>query len=352
MTLTLVTMLFDINKRNTVKRRSVEEYLKWGKSVLNLEYDMVIYCEPDLVDRIKKLRTGKAKTEIIPMLFEELPQHKWLECVKQNKLPINTPSVEMFVDRVIMGWSKLQLLNDIANRNPFNSSHSAFIDLGISHAVHNWIVPEAFTTLLNKVRFHILRYADKTHVCGPDFYHKYQVLVAFGYVIGPNSEINNLSVEFNKEIPLSISSGAIDYDEVLLARVIAQNPEKYIYSYGDYTNIFTNHDGIHYGLNHINWMMADAREKKGWQFICELGAEVLKSYNNGTLQYSGNELELALSEYFIGAYWANKIEIANEIAYLYSRLLDTDHNFYYSYARKAELIRTNFSYLSNPPEMP
>lgn len=356
MTLTLVTMLFDINKRNAVKRRSVEEYLEWGKIVLNLKHDMVIYCEPDIVDRIKELRAPEAKTEIIPMLFEELPQYKWLETIKKCNFPnTNAPSssLSVFADLIIMWWSKLRLLSNIAVRNPFNSSHVAHIDFGIAHCVHNWIVPEVFIVLPNKIRFHVLRYIDKEYTNKDDYYHHIHSLLAGNYYVGPVGQVEDLANEFDGGIEEVLCNNWVAIDEEILARIVAKQPEKYLYSYGAFANVFTNCFGVYYNLGHISKMLVDARKRKGWQFICDVGSDVVKNYENG-MSYNMTELEAVLSEYYIGAYYLDypNQERASFLANLYVRLLDMDHDFYSAYLEKRYLIQSNFSYLPNPPKLP
>lgn len=117
MSLTLVTMLFDINRRNKVPRRSIKEYLEWGKTVLELNQDMVIYCDIELADEIKKLRNPNARTEIIAAPFEGLPQYKWIWYVRQGKQPNNNMiDADILPNYIVMGWSKPQILCDVALR--------------------------------------------------------------------------------------------------------------------------------------------------------------------------------------------------------------------------------------------
>lgn len=229
-----------------------------------------------------------------------------------------------------------------------------FIDLGITHCVHpSSIVPEVFEDQRDKIKFHILRYIDQAFINRPDYYTLCQCLVAAGYIVGPVQEMKQLASDFDLEIQKLLASGRVTIDEDLLARIIAQNPEKYEYSYGDYVNIFSHYNGIHYNIRFIGNMLSEARDRCGWQFICDVGAEVVKSYRNGTLQCEMRDLELVLTEYFIGAFWLegpNQVRVM-EVANLYVELLE-NKDFYDAYMEKRELVRNNFAFLYNSPKLP
>lgn len=352
MTLTLVTMLFDVARRTGVCRRSIQEYLEQGKNTLGLDQDMVIYCDLELAEDIKKLRNPNARTEIIASLLEEVPQYKWIGHIKKY-WPVED-KIGRTPEEVVLLWSRPQLICDVATRNPFNSTHVGSIDIGITHIVPvDSIQPHIFNEQRDKVKFHILRYINKNIVDAPTYYCAPRGLLAGGYFVGPVENIKQLAFDFNKEIEYVLSTERVAVDEDLFARIIAHNPEKYLYSYGRYNDIFSNHCGMYSTAIHFSSIMAGARDQKDWQFICDMGAQLLKNYYDGTLKCEMLALERILEEYFIGAYWLEypNQTLATEIAHTYNRMLmDTD--FYNIYMTKKDLTKSNFAFLRSPPTLP
>jgi demethylmacrocin O-methyltransferase len=350
MSITLVTVLFDFSKRQDRVNRTIDQYLQFGKSVLDIPQNMIIFCDPELVQHMKDARSKiLAKTQVITMLFEETPAYPWITKARECKLPTNKPMRYEAGNYLVLGWSKLLLLKQVAQENPFKSTHVGFIDFGITHCIptESISLPGIFDTTDDKVHLHVMRQFDAQKINAPDYYNYTHGLIAAGYIAGSTESVVQFVDEFELEVLQRLAIGSISIDEDIIAVIAGRNMNTYSYSYGDYSEIFSNYNEVRSNLSHISWMMKDARERSAWDFICVIGASVVASHKQGLLEYNPIDLESVLLEYFIAAYWKERPmqNLAREISLLYYQLVEDDVLFKQAYKTHADLVRSNFGFL-------
>jgi hypothetical protein len=138
-----VSALFDLARHEgNRRRRSVEEYLVLGRRLMTSNVDVHVYVEPQLVDRVRELATGRPaslRTVIEPMALHELP--KWGDAETARLALVDgtmvSTSSTMNVDKdtpsaCALWWSKA----DLVHRAMSHAGHESawWIDFGIAHA--------------------------------------------------------------------------------------------------------------------------------------------------------------------------------------------------------------------------
>ena len=84
--LTLVSGLFDVASReHNPQRPGPEDYWRWGACVLDLDCDIVFFCDPVFEPQILKRRAERGharRTVVIPVSLEELKVHTQLRAIE------------------------------------------------------------------------------------------------------------------------------------------------------------------------------------------------------------------------------------------------------------------------------
>lgn len=258
---TVVTGLFDLAKYEKSVRQNPNDYLKWGYPLLKSDVNLVIYCDPHLVNAIENIRFYPknnlvAKTKIIPIPFGLLYHRvKRVHAIKKEqdlKYP-RSPS-DMNKDTgnyLILTWSKISFLEEVMLDNPFNSSHFCWFDFGLMH-VTDWSKYRSLGSIISTLTE---VNPDKLHVTWLSEFPEQQFkedemsywaifsgVCAGGIFGGPSKEIIWLADTFWKQINLLMERNIVTWEERILAFFAYNYPEKFSYWFGGYYSI-----GINWG---------------------------------------------------------------------------------------------------------
>lgn len=147
---TIVTALFDLHRRETHEerianngfaRRSANEYLDLGAKLLEWPCPMVIFADPELVERIDEIRTGLGygdRTLVRPFPLETSPYHqKYFKTVAkafaESRQPRGLSPVKDTPLYLISQWTKVDCIRQVAESNPFDTANIFWMDFGIHH---------------------------------------------------------------------------------------------------------------------------------------------------------------------------------------------------------------------------
>lgn len=290
MSTTLVTCWFDLECRGGEKGR--RDFSSLGSAVLSLPLPMVVFCDPWVADQVKIMRGSAFLTKIVPIPLEELdPFVRWGQRIKNCRCPDNKNPKKDTTEFTTMGWSKPWMMKLVAKENPFHTTHISWIDMGISHAVPISSIQkeDVYRDTGNKVHLHVRRCVGDLPV-SPNYKNRIWTMVAAGYIVGSIGNVIEFEDDFAKEVEKAIGEGYVVVDEDILATLIYNNPEKYSYSYGNYSSIFSNHHRLCTDAEYLVWMCQDAKERGQYEFYSLLSNEILKAYNDGLLSVSNNLL--------------------------------------------------------------
>tara|TARA_R110000868_G_scaffold132315_1_gene342992 strand:+ start:4449 stop:5264 length:816 start_codon:yes stop_codon:yes gene_type:complete len=139
MSLTLVTALYDIDRKGLGDGRSFDEYLSWFAETLKVKSPMVIFVEDSLKQFVQKHRKN-LPTKIIVQSLDKIPYyhlnseiHEILDSEIYKK-KISVPSrieCKMCLYNVII-FSKFPWVKRVIEENPFGSEYFMWMDAGLS----------------------------------------------------------------------------------------------------------------------------------------------------------------------------------------------------------------------------
>jgi hypothetical protein len=139
MSVTLVTALYDINRKTEGDGRSFDEYLSWFAKTLKVKSPMVIFVEESLKDFVAEQR-GNLPTKIITQSLEEIPYYHLNDDIQKIlddetfKSKIGAPSrveCKMSLYNVVI-FSKFPWVKRVIEENPFDSEYFMWMDAGLS----------------------------------------------------------------------------------------------------------------------------------------------------------------------------------------------------------------------------
>lgn len=131
---TVVTGFFELPDKGS--GYSLDKYKEGSKFTLDLDVNMVIYCDCSLIEYITEERSKfKGRTKIYPMKIADLPYSNYVENIEKNrkeKYPNGYPDQRNTSWYFILTMSKFTLLRMAIEENSFKSSHFAWIDFKYS----------------------------------------------------------------------------------------------------------------------------------------------------------------------------------------------------------------------------
>jgi hypothetical protein len=139
MSITLVTALYDIDRKSKGDGRSFDEYLSWFAQTLKVKSPMVIFVEDYLEDFVIEHRKN-LPTKIITQPLKQIPYYYLNDDIqhilddKNFKERISAPSrleCKMSIYNVII-FSKFPWVKRVIEENPFQSEYFMWMDAGLS----------------------------------------------------------------------------------------------------------------------------------------------------------------------------------------------------------------------------
>lgn len=179
--LTLVTALFDLGRGNLQGGfgRSFDHYKECFKKLLDVKYNLVIYCEPELNDFVWQHRTHE-NTRIVNKTLDDLrnfPFYQQVQDIRQDPqwygqsgwIPDSTQAKLELYNPLVM--SKQFFLNDATHFNFFDTKYFLWIDGGLANTVNlqayiNEDFERRITPDLNKMLYVCFPYDGTVEVHG------------------------------------------------------------------------------------------------------------------------------------------------------------------------------------------
>lgn len=257
---TVVTGYFDLTQRSdaseAIRSRSSEWYIEQhGSSMLSLDQNMVIFCDPDFEERIWRARPSwlHAKTRVTSIPFESLPLTKhWPRIVKNRGGNPNCPSDPRdTASYYLFCMSRYTCMRAAIRENPFKSTHFAWIDLGIERMGFNNLVQLNGALGVQRDRFStcFIDYLPKDLVSNlPEYFGGSacygRCSMASGVFTGRADYMLGFCDEIEFEFLRCLEAGFGHADEQLYPLVYFKKPELFDWYCGDYTEVITNYAGV------------------------------------------------------------------------------------------------------------
>jgi hypothetical protein len=308
---TVVTAYFDLTKMpdasNSIKERTAEHYLKNAISTLSINQNLVIFCEPEHIETICRMRPSwllENHTRIITFPFENFPLCKFRDAIENNRL--KKPSV-FYDDRNTVSYyllcmARYAMMKHVIQENPFQSTHFSWLNICIERM--GWSNTKALEAVWreNREKFStcFIDYQPESFVTNFEEYFKWGVCsMCSGFFTGTAEYMtafcNAIEQKFIKVCEAGYGGHA---DEQLYPLVYFDNPDLFDNYYGDYQQMIVNYVEpversfepvrllIQHSFDHGNLAVAEKASKCVWE-----------SWKRGHISFSEQELN-----YFIQLY--------------------------------------------------
>lgn len=261
---TMVTGYFDLTKKydanDAIKARPTTHYIdEHGTSTLSLDKNLIVYCDPDLEEKIWKIRPEwlHARTHVIPTLFEELPLTRHQARIIENRGgisgcradPRNTASYYLFC------MARYSMLKHAIASNPFSSTHFSWINICIERMGFNNLIhlDEALGVQRDRFSTCWIDYIPKEIVENLPRYFgeggcKHCVAscsMCSGFFTGRADYMRAVCDRLEEEFLRCLGAGYGHADEQLYPLVYFKDPELFDWYCGDYSDMVTNYAGVY-----------------------------------------------------------------------------------------------------------
>lgn len=144
---TVVTMFYNLKKLKDASSttRPLDFYVQNGIHTLALQYPMVVFCDEETVDMIKKSRNILVNQDEIPTVYIVKPLTEYdfyshnFPIIERNRStnPIYDSNNRNTTSYFLITMFKSVCLLIAKQRNDFDTQHYAWVDLGCNHVLKN-----------------------------------------------------------------------------------------------------------------------------------------------------------------------------------------------------------------------
>ena len=252
----VTTALFDLDRTDWPNyNRSIETYKRYGKNILSLKSNMVIYTTEDLKSYFEENRKvadpDLTRTIIVTLKLQDIPYYNYLEKLEtlmktdffiqniKNRADIYRPEANYPIYNIIQ-FAKSKFVETTIKNNFFNSETHCWLDISAYHD----IFPQEFLNrtypsknedlLLDGKIHHFYRQHPRDSDANKVWYYgdPDDVRMVGGWFGGTKAAMLKYAEIINKVIDDSISEGVISDDQNIYTIAYLENKE-----------LFNLHDG-------------------------------------------------------------------------------------------------------------
>jgi hypothetical protein len=292
---TVVTAFFDLAKlpdaTPQIRARDAAHFLKHAPMTLSLNVNMVIYCDPEWKDALEKLRPEhlRPRTQFVARAFTEFQLvQDWHRVVYHSRGgdgthvdPRNTTSY------YLLCMLRYVMLTETIARNPFGSSHFAWVNLCIERM--SWKSAMYFPRIWDERR-------DRFSTCYIDYQPRSLTTnlaeyyraggkcgMCSGFFTGSAEYMRRVSELLLDKFKVLAREGHGHADEQLFSLVYFDHPELFAPYLGDYTEMVVNYgwvrDNAHAPVNNILRNLSASKEDA--RLLAKLCVRWLESVRRG-----------------------------------------------------------------------
>jgi len=248
---TLVTAYYDLTKMEDasveINKRPADHYLSTAAATLATDQNMVVYCEPDTLDKLKALRPDwlAAKTRYIVKSFEEFPMTQFRATILENRRTHpyhfdnrNTASYYLFC------MARYAMLKEVIDANTFGSTHFAWINVCIERMGYKNLVylEEALQQFRDKFSTCYIDYLSPQLIANlPDYFLWGRCSMCSGFFTGNAEYMYKVCDLIEKKFKQFLALGYGHADEQLFSPVYFENKDLFDVYLGDYQQMITNY---------------------------------------------------------------------------------------------------------------
>ena len=247
---TVVTAYFDLTRMTdaspSIAARPPSYYLENARATMSLNQNLVVFCEPDMLESIRALRPAhlEAKTKYIPMSFEEFPLCAYRDRLTENRKTAPSHDDRNTVSYYLFCMARYAMLKRIIQENPFGSTHFAWLNFCIERMGYRNLIelPNVFkqnrskfsTCYIDYARPDILDSVVRTGRC----------TMCSGFFTGDAEHMKAFCDRIEDKFFQYLEKGLGHADEQLYSPIYFENPDMFEFYYGDYQEMITNYQWV------------------------------------------------------------------------------------------------------------
>jgi hypothetical protein len=246
----VVTGYFDLTQMPdaspSIRARPAGHYLENAKATMNLDQNLIVFCESNVLDSLRALRPSHLlpKTEFITLSFDDFEMTKYRNKILENRTKNPDPDDRNTASYYLLCMARYAMLKIAMEKNPFKSTHFAWLNLCIQRMGPKNVeeLPRVFAG-----------FRDKFSTCYIDYIPQDQLLNALrtgrcgmcsGFFTGRADYMKRFCDEIEAKFLHYLTLGYGHADEQLFSAVYFDNRELFEVYYGDYTEMVTNYNWI------------------------------------------------------------------------------------------------------------
>jgi len=237
----LVTCFIDTSRFRSDDRGSANVY--WDTSIAHVKYPLVVYGDRKYCDFIKSNRPEEYPTEYNERRLEDLVFYNLYDKIENNRKKSWPTSDSRAPTAVhIIHGNKILMLNDVANRNPFNTKYFAFMDCNLLNKMNISIpiLEDRLSRLTNTFHVMVLGVTD-VNANYEELYQRYRFMFVGGFIAGDKEHCNKVSKLFYDEYIRTVDAGYGHGEEMIYTKILYSNArDLFTISYGDYQECVRN----------------------------------------------------------------------------------------------------------------
>lgn len=302
---TVVTMFFNLKELRdaSLQTRPVEFYVKNGVNTLKIKNPMIIFCDETTEPFLREIRDREVG-ETVPTVYivKNIKEYEYYiqnwDIINENRKKSNgykDPSDRNTVSYFLMGMFKPVALRIAKQRNDFNSTHYAWIDLGCNHIVRK--LDDNVSKMLDKpnpkVSVCYIHYRGKDEITNMKSYMQYSGpcgIASTAYTVEKDyvdRYYSSMFSIFNEMLYV----GYGHTDETVMVYCYDRYPEIFDIYYGDYYSIFTNYHNVIDDYKSIkNFFIYSCLNKNKRDLAKECSKKILHSYQQKLIELNNDEI--------------------------------------------------------------
>jgi hypothetical protein len=297
---TFVTAYFDLTKcpdaSQEIKNRDFEYYLNAANTTMCIDANLVVYCEPEFLEKFKNLRPDhlKHKTHYITCEFDDFPLNKYRNKIIENRKKIPSADPRNTASYYLFCMSRYEMIKRSIDENIFGSTHFAWINICIERYGYRNVMAleEVMAENRNKFSTCYIDFIPQSVVNNlPFYFERGRCSLCSGFFTGNTYYFRLFCELIEKQFLEYLEAGYGHADEQLYSPIYFKHPEIFKVYFGDYLSMVTNyakvktdtHSIIYFLMNnsfnhqyyHITYMAGKAI----WKFIHENSPYKDRSYD-------------------------------------------------------------------------
>lgn len=235
---TLVTALYDIQREKMAKiannYRPFSDYQRWFRRLLQINCPLVIYLPASLQEELK-YRPQNYPTEVRLCEFEKLPIHRYRDQIVHNMHQLPSKGVSLknieFInpDYSVVIHSKMLLLNQEREVNPFQSQYIFWIDAGFQR--QDWSIditqpwPDSRKIEMCQNKFLFMTKSIPQTIHPMEFLKRNENQITAYFFGGHVSTIGETTNRFLQKFHWMLDQGLINNEQNLFTWMVAEDKQ-------------------------------------------------------------------------------------------------------------------------------